>query len=489
MCEAHEVAADGHVASPPSTPHETIDDKSRDAFVSMLHGTDPHWLVCALLLGSRLQQLCSCGRQRILLIWSQGKEADALACFWCLKPESFLRLPKATRARRHELAFNKILVLGLDVRRALYLDLDILVRSHEIDTLFDIAGPAGMLHGVATWQPKEHGEEVAPDTFQSDIGQWPRSCVNAGVLRLDPPESPEERRRLCEDLWKKASGISEAQATHLPEQYFIVRELEGPWRHIGTRFNWEVGPYIEFKNDRVIVHSSGEWAEVNLEEVVLFHFSGTMCQPQLYFHLEGEDLIASLQERFRWRDCGTHVSTAITEWCQALRKFQEESKNLLCVHEVLEKALEEVDESGRWERQLWWEVCDECQCWAVECFKWFSYGRLCPECILANHCIWTDLPKHFHELVGKWLDIGWNRSAFVVITISSAVIEHGSQLEVDYEKSKGRLIYEDSGRMQLIWFATDCWSGWTIDGFLYGHLISWSNGSWWAHIMSQDEWG
>jgi hypothetical protein len=285
-------------------------DASGDAFVAMLHGNDPHWLVCALLLGFDLQRLCP-GRQRILLIdkacpWSKGEASQALSCFWSLQREAFKCLPKATKTQRHNRVFNKLRVLNLDVRRALFLDLDILVRSSRIEELFDVPAPAGMLHG-AVWLETTltHGEVISPATFQSKSVAscpWPDFCINAGVLRLDPPISPRERGRICEKLLSKAASIPKSHATWLPEQYFLVQELKGPWRHVGNKYNWEVGPATVIDRWQVYHPVSCEWSNVAVDDVVIFHFSGNDVEPYNYMDLQAAEAEDALQERFRWRD-------------------------------------------------------------------------------------------------------------------------------------------------------------------------------------------
>ena len=66
-----------------------------------------------------------------------------------MKRDVFKCMPKATKTQRHNLVFNKIRVLSLDVRRTVFLDLDILVRSSKIEELFDVPAPAGKLHSAA----------------------------------------------------------------------------------------------------------------------------------------------------------------------------------------------------------------------------------------------------------------------------------------------------------------------------------------------------
>lgn len=474
------------------------DNLRGDAFVAMLHGTDPHWLVCALLLGYDLQRLCP-SRERILLIdkaspWSEGDAAQALACFWSLKRDVFKCMPKATKTQRHNLVFNKIRVLSLDVCRTVFLDLDILVRSSKIEELFDVPAPAGKLHGAAYLEnAMTHGDIIDKSAFECDPEWWPWSdfCINTGVLRLDPPQLPRDRKRICDELLEKAAKIPESQATYLPEQYFLVQELKGPWRHVGNKYNWEVGPSSVI-DGRSVYHCSkscGEWADCDISDVVIFHFSGNDVEPYNYLDLQPADALVALQERFRWRDGRDAVATAVIEWCQALRtlwKLSGRTAALENVHKVLDKRLQEGELAASARRDYYRSPCNHCLQWSAECFDyWWSAGRLCADCILLSQCSWMEKPGCLQEFEGEWVD-AWTEDAghlaFVSVVQTAGREE---RLQVQYRMWSGSMSLAHDGRIVIEWdpdeHGCDCFS---TEGCLEGHVIRWDSGACWAHIFS-----
>jgi len=139
-------------------------------------------------------------------------------------------------------------------------------------------------------------------------------CINAGVLRLDPPENAKARSELVGTLFQKASEIPTPDATFLPEQHFLVKELTGVWRQISVQWNWEVGPEVEIhSNYSVRIHTEGEWATLGREDAIVFHFSGVGCDPCNYLDLEEEEIESVIRSRFSWRDTESRISFAFIE--------------------------------------------------------------------------------------------------------------------------------------------------------------------------------
>ena len=482
-----------------------------DAFVSLLYGDDPKWLLYALVLGRRLQQLCP-EKECVLLLdknckWAESQASKALLRFWTLMPVELDRIPNATKTVRHVCAFTKLRALEVNANRVLFLDLDLIVRSSRIQELFDVPAPAGMLHGDAQWTTFHpgHGEIIPDEAFNTGC------CINAGVLRLDPPVSPLGRSMLVSRLLKKAREIPETQATHLPEQYFLVKELAGPWSHLSAEWNWEVGPEVEMKGDLARIHTKGEWAAVEHKDAIVFHFSGCDSEPCYYIDLKEEQIEQELRHRFNWRDPRSRISVAIVEWVRAVKDLLSESAIMAvpvasnqdqrsrwhAVHEQLRVQVENLREScqshrcrksGRCENQ--WSENSWCQKWTAEVCHTSKWGWMCSSCVLLYQCMSLETPsfdKGPEPLIGRWLDITESSTAdgeeVAVVRLT------GDVLRVEYDQWVGEMLREDEWRVAIKWESEDD-QQWTTDGWLEGHVITWHNSSRWAHVINcpWDEW-
>ena len=306
-----------------------LERKSEDGgntFVSLLWWSAPEFLLCALLLGESLQRLCGDVSSRSLLIaedseFATGSALVALSCFWNVRLVAPISKPDATSSKRHDLVFTKLHAFAIGAAKVILLDLDLLIRSRRIIELFDIAAPAGMYHGdpalachceAAVCTCIRHGELISQDAFNAEPR---RACVNSGVLRLDPAESESERQCQLQSLLDGTSGIS--GPTALPEQYFLARELQG-WRHISSRFNWEVGPECDITRDGVFLDDTSEWSTVKTSDIVTYHFSGRSALPWEYLDNPRKALQEYLRWRYGFRDLRDRVYYAISEWCDAV---------------------------------------------------------------------------------------------------------------------------------------------------------------------------
>ena len=282
------------------------------AFVALLYGDQPEFLVGARLLGHCLRHWCPNIRTRILLLardssFVNKKTLRGLKHFWKVRIVTPIVMPNATRTRRHAFAFTKLHALSVDARRVLFLDLDVLVRSRMVAELFDINAPAGLYHGRDDSAcDLHHGNIINSECLTG-------ACVNTGILRVDPADTRKKRNEMIKDLKERAGRITKTQATFLPENYFLTEALPGPWRHISPEWNWEVGPEIEIAPHHVRVHTVGEWAEIDPTDIVVFHFFGIRCKPWSYIDLSTDEVEQCLRQRFGWQDTHGRIAQVVSE--------------------------------------------------------------------------------------------------------------------------------------------------------------------------------
>ena len=377
--------------------------------------------------------------------FSKGRFAAALREFWKLEAVKFEAFPKATRTKRHKLAFNKLHVFGLDVRHVLFLDLDIFVRSENILDLFSVQAPAGLLHGDVNGE-LEHGATIDSQLFAKNF-----CCINAGVLRLDPPDSKDSRKKQCTYLFRKAASINEP--TYLPEQHFLASELQG-WRNLGVQFNWEVGPCIEITDSGVREYKLGTWANLKLDDIVVFHFSGMQLKPHEYLHFDEAELRVQLRHDWNWRDRYSRIATAISEWCGSARKFRETYQNSSFA-DVVEKCLP-------WERVL--PQSRECR-WCRQRTLVSTYTDWCANCSFLWHCQgWQPRPVNFQ---GRWLDVGSEHG--ITARIEGSVVKYCEwRGEFSFSGSSVKIVWHEDDRCNV--------------GTARGQAILWDNGQGWAFL-------
>lgn len=154
-------------------------------------------------------------------------------------------------------------------------------------------------------------------------------------MRLDPSLTSRARRKDVDEMVDEVKRIS--SQTMLPEQYFLVKRLGG-WRHLEPSWNMEVGPQLDdpgFTWPRFAARKaaadqrSHQWSQQDVEQVRLFHFSGTRFHPWWYADLSPERTYAELTKHFAHRDPRRLVATAVYEWRVALDELLSESKGWL----------------------------------------------------------------------------------------------------------------------------------------------------------------
>lgn len=224
--------------------------------------------------------------------------------------------------------FSKIQALRLPYRQLVFLDLD-LVPRRDLTPLFDVPAPAGMHHGDHRGGGRlEHGEVIETRTLG---GRW--WCINAGVMRLDPAPSARARRRGVRSMVSEVKQLR--YKTALPEQYFLAGRLKG-WRHLDSAWNMEVGPAYEdpgFTWPRELAQKAAEanrgrlWFQQAIDEVKVFHFSGTKMHPWLSMDQTPQEAHQEALAEWRHRDPRQLVATAVLEWRTALEEVTKEVKD------------------------------------------------------------------------------------------------------------------------------------------------------------------
>lgn len=252
--------------------------------------------------------------------------------------------------------------------------------------LFKLPAPAGMYHG--TWANRRlatHGQRLCAQAFQEGTG-----CVNAGLLRLDPPRGKIARSKLLNEILQEVGEITEKDASYLPEQYYMVKKFEG-WCHIDVAWNCEVAPlvYVDPYSEATSLTSKvqqavmpSDWYELgscreDLVKVIgMFHFSGTFLEPWWYLHLAADRADFLLQKQFQVRDTRGMIALAVSDWLSSVAELRK-SKFLSC------QELEYVEEllgTLSWLVDWWWDGCDTCAiCGAMD-----SIAENCEECIVRD---------------------------------------------------------------------------------------------------------
>ena len=368
------------------------------AYVALLHGHRSEFFLYALLLGHRLHALdpqCL----RLLLVGRSGSTLEAdysptdrscLQKLWDIKEVGLVDVPTAdkTRGKRHRFVFTKLHMFRVDVRKVVFFDLDVIVRSDPSE-LFLVRAPAGMYHGGWDRMLARHGEELpASEAFGSP--DKPVGCINAGLLRIDPNPSETERELQATQMFQAASQLLEDDASYLPEQYLLVRMLF-KWQHIDVKWNCEIGPMYYLDDDHQVVSLASklhhDWvllgnSQVSLQENVhMFHFSGTWLEPWWFIHLFSEQGFAFVQHQMEHRDPRGMVALAVYEWLHGIEQMRRSS--VFATKD--QQHINEHISSLAWTASQWWEVhttaCTVCSKLLYFC----SSLGVCEECKVKQY--------------------------------------------------------------------------------------------------------
>mmetsp|Transcript_30549 Transcript_30549/g.65816 ORF Transcript_30549/g.65816 Transcript_30549/m.65816 type:complete len:546 (+) Transcript_30549:129-1766(+) len=332
----------------PSGPH---------AIAALLHGDNPEFFIYALVLARQIwEQAEKAARStprskreghrdtppdRVLICGpgcitesAENRKALREAGWTHLLPVSGIEashLDKTSR-KRHAMVFTKLKVLELPYRQILLIDIDLLPREGcDLSELLKIQAPAAKYH-CSSFKGKypNHGELIPENLVANDY--W---CPNCGVLRVDPLPRADDRRQLVQEMVDEVQASSEAEASYLPEQYYLSR-FKG-WRQISHLWNWEVWPQFD---DPDMTHPTwrarkemqrlgwgtgdrGSWHN-QWQQAKVWHFSGTgETSPFNLAHLSANEARRESERSFQARDPSKCIATAHFEWISALDRLEQ----------------------------------------------------------------------------------------------------------------------------------------------------------------------
>ena len=277
-------------------------NNTRFAYVSVIWGIDPGFVLGALVLGHSLKQKSLAQYDRVLLHSADvlGPALGYLQEVWKLKPVDYLEAPDRCclddKGSRFDGTFTKLHAVDMcEYEKVLMLDLDIVILEN-LDHLFDLTAPAAMKRGA---NDKHHGSKLDGRRFFSgdlhassdssiDLSErdrwaswaWSQATgINAGVVLL--PTS----KFLYNDLIRCAR--QDLHPSHIPcagpEQDFLSRQLAPWWTHIDVAYNYQLH-HIMLNLESVL----DWWAtdpnpdllparlKLGLREISVIHFSGSL---------------------------------------------------------------------------------------------------------------------------------------------------------------------------------------------------------------------
>ena len=361
------------------------------AYVALLHGDRSEFLLYALLLGFRLRQF-DAGCDRLLLLarksYMSATDRACLDKFWRVKEVEAVDCPAAdkTSYKRHRYVFSKLHVFGLPCKKVVFFDLDVVVLGSPLE-LFGVEAPAAMYHGRRRYRRNaRHGALLPPEAFL--CGGTLSGCINAGLMRIDPPATELERDVLVGSMIAAAASLDSRDQTYLPEQYFLARVVRG-WRHIDVRWNCEVCPsyYVAYGGEVVQAESElpSDWLRLGSDQaslrarVCMFHFSGTWLEPWWFLHLRAEAGHDFVRHQLEHRDPRGLVALAVYEWLAGMEEMRE---SFMFTEQEKASIRAHTSHLARTAND-WWEANDVC----VLCGKLVYFGSVlgrCEECHIRS---------------------------------------------------------------------------------------------------------
>lgn len=199
--------------------------------------------------------------------------------------------------------FTKLRLFGLcEYSKVVFLDLDIFPRR-SIDHLFELEAPAAMLKATGYfWQP-QHSECLdGRRFFPTESWNCPHGGINAGIMVLVPDAEVEAlMEKEVTDMWHPEHIYAQG-----PEQEYLSRFFADRWRHIHSRFNFQIfrldstEPLMKFE---VAGRSATDDANLVLDEIVVPQFSSSPkpwdFAPSKALGQLQEDVIESLVSKWR----------------------------------------------------------------------------------------------------------------------------------------------------------------------------------------------
>lgn len=278
--------------------------KKRNAYVCALWGTDPQFVLGAMVLGWSLRRAGT--KHELVAIHTEDVAPAAVALLrkagWQVRQIPYMKACNAffwpgTRFRD---VFTKLHAFGLiEYDKILLLDSDLLVRDN-LDELFELPAPAAMARGPCNGY--SHGQRIDGRRFfggYQGLGEeaeysWGQCTgINAGVMLLEPSL---ETLDLC--MQEVADPL---HPEHIrgsgPEQDYLSRFFASNWTHIGVAYNYQlhqmyftVNPFVCENGDRTLFLR-------NPKSIKVFHYSSDP-KPWLR-HLDPKYAVLSNQEWLR----------------------------------------------------------------------------------------------------------------------------------------------------------------------------------------------
>lgn len=248
------------------------------AYVALMYGSGPSYFVGAMVTGWSLEQNTNLKRQdRILLCTNDVPQSfqEILSQVWTVRPVDYIDGASPWfywdyHGSRFKQVFTKLRILkdfAGEYRKVVLLDLDLLIRKDDVDSLFSLRAPAAMVRGQNYFA---HGATVPIDTFYTSHRQT--VGINCGVMMVEP--NAEIFDLMLSEVTERYKH-PEHWPSHGPEQDYLSRFYNafGQWTNVSCRFNYQV---------HLMKFGSLEWHHYNrrgFREVSVFHFSGRLVKP------------------------------------------------------------------------------------------------------------------------------------------------------------------------------------------------------------------
>mmetsp|Transcript_126748 Transcript_126748/g.370433 ORF Transcript_126748/g.370433 Transcript_126748/m.370433 type:complete len:627 (-) Transcript_126748:239-2119(-) len=215
------------------------------AYVVVLWGASPGYILGALVLGKRLRDL---GTKADLVLMHTDElprnHLDILGGIWKLRQVDYVDGVVglySSRGTTFDGVFTKLNAWRCtEYSKVMLLDID-MVPLQSMDALFSLQTPAAMVRGNND-HAQEHGSRINGRAFFSgpDDPDWAwrqAGGINAGVILLSPSEATFAQML--------SEVTSEIHPEHVPgngpEQDYLSRFFAAaPWYHIGIEYNFQI---------------------------------------------------------------------------------------------------------------------------------------------------------------------------------------------------------------------------------------------------------
>lgn len=329
--------------------HEAcLPEPDKFAYVVVLWGSSPGFVLGAMVLGRRLKEL---GTTADLILMHTDDILEAhlklLGAVWQLRRVDYIEGVDGLYARkktRFDGVFTRINAwLCTDYRKVIMLDID-MIPIHSLDDLFQLPAPAAMVRG-SNDSFNIHGDAVNGRYFF--VGEWcahnwpwrQGGGINAGLILLEPGQ--ETHRRMLEEV--TCENHPEHVTGSGPEQDYFTRFFaDAPWHHIGVQFNFQIH-HIPFALEATL-NCRSYGASFHDQEEVAGSPDGDRWSPQRY-----PPSYVAKRLSMRVQDiCNVHFSGDLKFWDLFLRGDLQ--------HPDISAAVEEFLRSSLQGYELWFEL-------------------------------------------------------------------------------------------------------------------------------------